>query len=108
MHRVSLSPNKKLLTPRKQMRPMKSPLKSQRNPGLGRIIKSQVGGEIEEEANPGNRSTTGSPDLNENPGTLVEPDQPHVTVPPETSTSTLKKEPPKMPSVTEPFKTLDL
>ena len=91
MHRISLSPNKKLLTPRKPMRPRKSPFKSPRNPGLSRIIIPHVGGEIEEEANPGNRSTTGSLGLNENPGTPIWLNYPDVTAPPDTSTSPLKK-----------------
>ena len=65
----------------------------------GRIIKSQVEGK-EEGANSDDRSTTGSPGLNENLGTLVSPDQRDVTAQPETSTSplrrrVLKKEPSK-------------
>ena len=47
----------------------------------GRIIKSQVEGK-EEGANPDDRSTTGSPGLNEKTGTLVPSDQRDVSAPP--------------------------
>ena len=78
-----ISPDDKPKAPR--LRPFgKSPLKS-----TGRIIKSQVGGK-EEGANSDDRSTTGSPGLNENLGKLIQPDQPDVTAPPD-STSPLKK-----------------
>ena len=101
MHRIS--PDDKPKAQRK--RPVgKSPLKSN-----SRIIKSQVEGEIEEGANPDDRSITGNPDLNENLGTPIRPDQSVVTAPPN-STLPLKKivpeegkEPskPKKPRATE-------
>ena len=92
MYRIS--PDDKPKAPRK--RPVgKSPLKSN-----GRIIKLQVEGEVEEGANPDDRGTTGSPGLSENPGTLVTPDQRHVTAQPDTSTSPLNKGVPEK----EPFK----
>ena len=104
MNCISPSPDKhldKFKTPRK--RPVaRSPAKFL---SLDRGKLPQVEGEIEEGANPDDRSTTGSPGLNENLGTLVPPDQRDVTAPPETSTSPLKKrvlkrEPskPKIPS----------
>ena len=80
-----ISPYGKPTTPR--LRPAKM---SPRKPN-GRLIKSKVGGTSKEEANSDNRSTTGDPGLNENLGTLVTPDQCHVTAPPDTSTSPLKK-----------------
>ena len=73
--------------PTPRLRPVKM---SPRKPN-GRLIKSKVGGTNKEEANSDNRSTTGDPGLNENLGTIVTPDQRHVTAPPDTSTSPLKK-----------------
>ena len=94
MNRISPSPDKNLdrsKTPRR--RPVaRSPAKF-RSLDRGRL--PQVEGEIEEGANSDDRSTTGSPGLNENLGTLVPPDQRDVTAPPETSTSPLKKRVPK-------------
>ena len=79
-----IKPDGKSKAPR--LRPFgKSPLKP-----TGRLIKSQVEGK-EEGANSDDRSITGSPGLNENPGTLVSPDQRDVTAPPKNSTSPLKK-----------------
>ena len=79
-----ISPHGKPTTPR--LRPVKMPPCKPN----GRVIKSQVGGTNKEEANSDNRSTTGDPGLNENLGTIVTPDQRHVTAPPDTSTSPLK------------------
>ena len=99
-----ISPDK---PPTPRMRPIgKSPRKSGLN-DHSRLIKSQVEGEVEEGANLDNRSTTGSLGLNENPGTLVTPDQRHVAAQLDAFTSPLKKKFPKkepankkMPSAT--------
>ena len=101
MNRIPTDGKSKAPRPRPFWKPPRKP--------TGRIIKSQVEGK-EEGANSDNRSTTGSPSLNEKTVTLVSSDQRDVSAPPtklhltaeEDSSTTRAKEPskPKKPRAT--------